>query len=173
MISLCGDVAEPVDAADLKSAGRKAVRVRLPPSLPGCFCIVALVTAMRQGELLGLRWDAIQDRMALLRETKNGRARAVPLSTRAWSAIEKLPRSIDGRVFRISAAALDYQRRAIRQCAGSKELRWHDLRHEAVSRLFEKGLSAEEAMQISGHKTYAMLARYSYPRSATLLEKLG
>jgi integrase len=57
--------------------------------------------------------------------------------------------------------------------AGSTDLRWHDLRHEAVSRLFEKGLTAEEVMQISGHRTYAMLARYTHLRAAMLLEKLG
>ena len=52
-------------------------------------------------------------------------------------------------------------------------LHFHDLRHEGISRLFEKGLTTEEVMQMSGHRTYAMLARYTHLRTDTLAAKLG
>lgn len=55
-----------------------------------------------------------------------------------------------------------------------EDLRFHDLRHEAVSRLFERGLTAEQVMMVSGHRTYAMLARYSHLRvSDELIDRLG
>lgn len=54
-----------------------------------------------------------------------------------------------------------------------KELRWHDLRHEAASRLFEKGLHPIEAASISGHKSMQMLKRYTHLKPESLLAKLG
>lgn len=51
-------------------------------------------------------------------------------------------------------------------------LRFHDLRHEAVTRLFEKGLNPIEVGMVSGHKTLSMLKRYTYLRSEDLVVKL-
>jgi integrase len=53
-----------------------------------------------------------------------------------------------------------------------RELRFHDLRHEAVTRLFEKGLNAFEVGMVSGHKTLSMLQRYTHLRSEELVAKL-
>ena len=69
--------------------------------------------------------------------------------------------------------ALDYRFRVACQAAGIVGLRWHDLRHEAVSRLFERGLDALEVASISGHKTLAMLKRYTHHRAERLAAKLG
>jgi site-specific recombinase XerD len=52
-------------------------------------------------------------------------------------------------------------------------LHFHDLRHGAVTRLFERGLSTEEVMGVSGHRTYATLARYTHLRAEGLAAKLG
>jgi integrase len=57
--------------------------------------------------------------------------------------------------------------------AGIKGLRFHDLRHEATSRLFEKGLNTMEAAAVTGHKTLVMLKRYTHLRAEDLAEKLG
>jgi site-specific recombinase XerD len=54
-----------------------------------------------------------------------------------------------------------------------QNLRFHDLRHEAVSRLFEKGLNTFEVGSISGHKTLSMLQRYTHLRSEELVAKLA
>ncbi|AJY12204.1 site-specific integrase [Burkholderia dolosa] len=52
-------------------------------------------------------------------------------------------------------------------------LRWHDLRHEAASRLFEKGLNPMEVASITGHRSMQMLKRYTHLKPESLLEKLG
>ena len=53
-------------------------------------------------------------------------------------------------------------------------IRMHDLRHEATSRLFELGIFGDrEVMKITGHKTSAMLARYTHLRAENLAEKMA
>ncbi len=135
--------------------------------------IVAIETAMRQGELLALRWEDLTGNIARVRTSKNGQPRAVPLSSRARAALDALPRSLNGRIFPLTKMALDHRWRTARDLAGSHDLHWHDLRHEAVSRLFEKGLTTEEVMKVSGHRTYSMLARYTHLRTDNLVAKLG
>ncbi len=56
--------------------------------------------------------------------------------------------------------------------AGIDDLRFHDLRHEAVSQLFEKGLNISEVLTVSGHKDPRMLFKYTHPRIETILAKL-
>ncbi|MGZ8200967.1 MAG: site-specific integrase, partial [Methylosarcina sp.] len=121
--------------------------------------ILAIETAMRRGELIGLRRSWIKGRVAYLPDTKNGSPRAVPLSTRALEALSALPIRIDGKVFEHTEDA--YTRIFARICkkAGIEDLRLHDLRHEATSRLFEKGLDVMQVKSITGHKSLQMLAR--------------
>lgn len=136
---------------------------------------LALETAMRQGELLKLQWADInlKSRTAHLHDTKNGEARTVPLSTRAVMLLSQLPRPINGRVFPITKGAV--QKAFHRACerAGVPDLRFHDLRHEAVSRLFELGLNPMEVASISGHKTLQMLKRYTHLNAEQLVQRLG
>lgn len=56
---------------------------------------------------------------------------------------------------------------------GLEDLHLHDLRHEAVSRLFEKGFHVAEVAAISGHRELRMLTRYTHLRAADLAERLG
>ncbi len=51
--------------------------------------------------------------------------------------------------------------------------RWHDLRHEATSRLFEKGLNTMEVASITGHEDLKMLKRYTHLRAEDLVGRLG
>ncbi len=136
---------------------------------------MALETAMRQGELLSLEWKNIDltRRVAYLPETKNSEARSVPLSSKAVNVLNKLPRRIDGRVFGVSGAHVSKTFREICEKLKIKDLRWHDLRHEACSRLFEKGLNPMEVASISGHKTLQMLKRYTHLKAEDLAQKLG
>jgi integrase len=136
---------------------------------------LALETAMRQGELLSLVWDNIdlRRRVAFLPETKNGEARAVPLSSRAVAILEALPRSLDGRVFPIR---VDHLRSAWEHAcrrAGIEDLHFHDLRHEATSRMAEKLPNVVELSAVTGHKDLRMLKRYYHPRAEELAKKLG
>ena len=137
---------------------------------------LALETAMRQGELLRLHWEYIDLNRgtAHLPDTKNGEARTVPLSSTAIAVLRALPRALHGDVFRgvtTEAVKRSYMR-AIRR-AGSKDLRFHDLRHEATTRLFEKGLNIMEVASITGHKDLRMLRRYTHLKAEDLARKLG
>ncbi|MDA8230634.1 MAG: site-specific integrase [Magnetospirillum sp.] len=136
---------------------------------------LALATAMRQSELLALRWENIDLRrkVAHLDDTKNGERRDVPLSSVAVAVLGALPRSVNGRVLPVSVGRLNIQWRKAVAAAGLKDFHFHDLRHEATSRLFEKGLNPMEAASVTGHKTLAMLKRYTHLRAEDLAAKLG
>jgi integrase len=145
--------------------------------------ILAVETGMRFGELAGVTWVNVnlEKRTIFLADTKNGNSRIVPLSTRALNAIQMQPRSIDGRLFSakpgsIRSAFLIALTKAQATQPDSKmflrELRFHDLRHEAVTRLFEKGLNAIEVGMVSGHKTLSMLQRYTHLKPEDLVKKI-
>ena len=57
--------------------------------------------------------------------------------------------------------------------AGIKDFHWHDLRHEAVSRLFERGMNVMEVSAVSGHKSLSQLKRYTHLKPADLLLKMN
>jgi integrase len=139
------------------------------------FVILAIETAMRRGEILSLRWEDIncQTRTAHLSLTKNGESRKVPLSTRAMETLKSLPRSIDGRVLPINFAALETNFKRARDRAGLTDLRIHDLRHTAATRLSEKLPNLLELSAVTGHKSLAMLKRYYHPNAEQLAMKLG
>ncbi|MCE8013924.1 site-specific integrase [Billgrantia desiderata] len=137
--------------------------------------ILALTTAMRQAELLGLRWERIDLKasVAHLPETKNGSSRDVPLSLEAREALMRLGPQPQGRVFTYRAAGLKSVWRAMMRELAIEDLHFHDLRHEAISRLFELGtLDVMEIATISGHKSLAMLKRYTHLRARRLVKKL-
>ena len=135
----------------------------------------AIETAMRRGEIMGLRWADIDldGHVAHLNDTKSGDARDVPLSTVAMGVLRRLPRQIDGRVFHLSRAFVSTGFARVCQSAGIEGLRFHDLRHEATSRLFEKGFNPMEVSAITGQKTLEMLKRYTHLRAKDLLQRLG
>jgi len=146
------------------------------------FVVLAIETGMRFGELAGILWKHfdLDKRTIYLPDTKNGEARTVPLSTRALAAIQSLPRSISGRLFTAKPGSIRSAFLiAIQKAKGCshegmfQNLRFHDLRHEAVTRLFEKGLNPIEVGMVSGHKTLSMLQRYTHLRSEELVAKLA
>jgi integrase len=141
----------------------------------GAIVRLAIESAMRQGELLGLRWADIDlsKSIAVLHDTKNGERRVVPLSSRARKVLENIPRNITGMVFPIDQNAFKMRFRRCCTRAGIEDLRFHDLRHEATSRLFEKGLAMMEVASITGHKSLAMLKRYTHLHAPNLAQKLG
>lgn len=133
--------------------------------------IMAIETAMRQGELLSIKWVDVEEKYIHLPDTKNDTARNVPLSPRARDVLSALPRSIGGEVFPTSQSAVTQSwRRACRR-AGIVGLTFHDLRHEATTRLADK-MPSEKLMKITGHKDTKMLARYYHPRVEDLAKLL-
>jgi integrase len=156
---------------------------------------LAVETAMRRSEILGLAWSQIDldRRIAKLTDTKNGDNRFVPLTIKAKSLLDPLkpPRLSDQPLITIKPitvtsgfhrALLQGRKRYVQECKQNDMspdlrflvgLRFHDLRHEATSRFFEKQLSVMEVASITGHKTLSMLQRYTHLRPENLLIKLG
>jgi integrase len=135
---------------------------------------LAVETGMRRSELLSMRWQDVDlaARTVLLRTTKNGWPRTVPLSSRAAALLKVTPRDGDV-VFDVSGNAVRLAWQRLRRRAGVSGLRFHDLRHEAVSRFFEKGLNVPEVAMISGHRDPRMLFRYTHPKPELIAAKLG
>ena len=120
-------------------------------------------------------WEDVdwQGRTALLRDTKNGDNRRVPLSKTAIVTLLAIPVTADPRVLPTSATALGESWKHARRRAGLDTLHFHDLRHEATARLFERSeLRDIEIATITGHKTHAMLKRYANLRTSDLAAKL-
>ena len=131
---------------------------------------------MRRGELAGMTWDMVdlKKRTVTLPDTKNGQKRIVPLSSEAVAILKDQlsTRRIDGEVWDIGLDAISQNFAKACQKAGISGLHFHDLRHEATSRLFEKGFDTMEVRTITGHKTLQMLARYTHLKAEDLAERM-
>jgi integrase len=146
--------------------------------------LLAVETAMRSGELCTLTWGQLHlgERWLRLDKTKNGDSRDVPLSTRAVELMQLLrPDHFRGAtkmvdpaapVFTVSSATRDALWRKARDSAQIEGLRFHDLRHEAVTRLARK-LDVLDLSRMTGHRDLKMLRRYYNPAAAEIARRLG
>lgn len=179
----------PVGAIRYPSAGMSRT-VRIPLSQEGVFwasvrasktsyllpiVILAIETGMRRSEILSLSWDQIDigSSLATLPMTKNGRPRTIALSPTALDVLIELNKtSKDMLVFNVRSGALRqaWERAMLR--AGIVGLRFHDLRHEAISRYFELGLSVSEVAMQSGHADLRTLFRYTHLRAENIADKI-
>lgn len=138
--------------------------------------IVALETAMRQGELLRIERQHVDfdKRTLLIPLTKNGDPRTIALTKRATRVLRfEFGRTNDARAFPITSESVKNAWQRLIRRADIEDLRFHDLRHEAISRLFERGLSLPEVALISGHKDPRMLFRYTHLKAEDISAKLG
>jgi len=144
--------------------------------------LLAIETGLRRGELLNIRWqdyDA-ETRTLNIPHTKNGYSRRIPLTEQAEEILRERDRTNDrptDLAFPVSGNALRlaWERcrvRARKQRPDIADLRFHDLRHEAVSRFFELGLSVPEVALISGHRDPRMLFRYTHLRAEDIVRRL-
>lgn len=116
----------------------------------------------------------LKRRAVLLPKTKNEEVRTVPLSPAALDVLRTIPRPLDGSVFGMKPRTITQAWERIVKKTGIKGLTFHDLRHEAISRLFEDtDLDVMEIRAISGHKTLQMLARYTHLRTHRLADRLA
>jgi len=132
---------------------------------------------MRRGEILNARWSdlSFEKRTLHIAVTKNGYARTIPLSGAATAVLRSLREHTNSMADRIiplteNTAKMAWKRLVKR--AGLANLRFHDLRHEAISKFFERGLSVPEVALISGHRDPRMLFRYTHPNAETVAAKL-
>lgn len=123
--------------------------------------LLALQTAMRQGEMLSLTREQIDApaRFVRLDETKNGDSRRVPLSRDALAILELLP--AEGRILPVAAGTFDTLFRRARKNAGLLDLHFHDLRREAITRLARK-LDVLTLAKMTGHRDVKVLLRTYY-----------
>jgi integrase len=138
--------------------------------------VFAIETGMRRSEILGLTWENInqEKQLAYLPLTKNGTSREVPLSKKAVQVLSNQRARQDiPAPFPVNANAFRSAWERLRKRADLSDLRFHDLRHEAISRFFEMGLSIPEVALISGHKDAKMLFRYTHLRAGNIIAKLG
>ena len=155
--------------------------VRLKKALVGCrnpileqVVMFAIETALRRGEIVDLDWRHLNlaQRTVHIPHTKTGKPRTIPLTDGALAILDALP-SRTGRVFPVSTDALKNGWNRLRIRAGLPDLRFHDLRHESISRFAEMGLTTPELALISGHRDIRMLSRYTHLRPADLALKLA
>jgi integrase len=139
--------------------------------------LFGIETGMRRGEILSLTWENVHldKRYVHLPDTKNGDSRDVPLSPAALELLRELLRNIraDQCMFQSHYEALKSAWRRACDRAGINDRRFHDLRHEATSRFFAKGLNVMEVAAITGHKDLRMLQRYTHLIAKDLARKLG
>ncbi|MYN42755.1 tyrosine-type recombinase/integrase [Duganella sp. FT109W] len=131
--------------------------------------LFAIETGMRAGEICGLRRDDIKGRVAHLPRTKNGTKRDVPLSTRALELIALMPAG--DAVFDITAASLDALFRKAKARCQIDDLKFHDTRHEAITRL-AKRLNVLELARVVGHRNLNELQTYYNETAEELSKKL-
>lgn len=147
---------------------------------------LAIETAMRMREMFTLTWGQIDigKRTVFLDRTKNGDSRQVPLSSVALAIVKErgVNRKADELVFpefwnmdrtalglRQASSRLSGRWRTVARLAKCDDLRFHDLRHEATSRLFERTTMADAKIsRITGHRDPRMLRRYANLRASDL-----
>jgi integrase len=137
----------------------------------------AVETAMRRGEICNLEWRDIdlKRRVARARETKNGEPRDVPLSSSAIAVLRSMPRPLHGgSVFGLTGPNFTQAFKRLCVRLGIENLRLHDLRHEATSRLAERLQGDVMALSaITGHKTLGMLKRYTHLKPEDIAKRLA
>lgn len=145
------------------------------PALQGKMLMFSLETALRRSELCAMRWEDINFEAHLLSipYTKTGIPRVIPLSTTAVRILQDLPRNTSEHVWEIQPDSVSQAFSRVCARLGIKDLNWHDLRHEATTRLVERGLTMAEVSLVTGHTTASMLERYTHLRPEELLKKLA
>jgi integrase len=181
------------EANRLLAAAREHEKSRSNTSPIHAITRFALETAMRRGEIVAMRWEHANLKTGVLQipDSKSGEPRKVPLSSVAVEILRIQPRRLDGQIWGISADAISKafdricaraRRTYEKACSQTNEkpdsefllgIRFHDLRHEATSRFFERGFNVMEVAAITGHKTLQMLKRYTHLRAEDLAKKLG
>jgi len=136
--------------------------------------VLSLTTGARQGEIMTLRWPQIDfaRKTISLEMTKNGDARTLPLVGEAFALLQeraKVRSLTDSRIFPATSAAKKSECLDLRtpwlsamKAAGVENFHWHDMRHTAASYLAMSGISSVALAKFLGHRTLAMVARYSH-----------
>lgn len=130
--------------------------------------LFALFSTRRQDEICRIEWASLEsrNRSVVVPNMKNpmgtaGNNRVVYLTDEAWSIIQRQPKC-DERIFPYNSKSVGTRFHAYCQFLGIKDLRFHDLRHECISWLFECGWDIPRVASVSGHQSWSMLQRYTH-----------
>jgi len=138
----------------------------------GACLVFACETAMRAGEIVGLTWDNVFEKTVYIPETKTDEARTVPLSTNARKLLNSMKGVHHNKVFPISSSSLDSLYRKYRKKTGVVGLRFHDMRHYALTRMASK-VDTLTLAKISGHRDLKILLNVYYnPDIADIADQL-
>jgi integrase len=143
---------------------------------------LALITGARIGELLALTWAEVSDTDLRFPETKNGKARRIPLSQSIRAVLADCPRmkaqpwvftsTRTRRAYTVRGVTHIFRRAVKRAGLTPGDVTLHTLRHTALSRMIAAGIDDYTVMEISGHSSTTMLARYTHPTAARKVEAL-
>lgn len=144
---------------------------RKPESLPmSAISAFALFSARRQGEIVRLRWADLDEAHSriLVRDAKDPRGAAgnhiwCELTPEAMRIIKAMPHTGEF-IFPFKGDTINYGWRDACKLLGIEYLKFHDLRHEAISRLFEMGRTIPQVASVSGHRSWQNLQRYTHLR---------
>jgi integrase len=133
----------------------------------------AYQTGMRKGEIFGLTWDRVDLKAGFIRlrdtDTKTGEGHSIPIGRELREALQRLPIALDPQGARGPYVFIRHGRpmKSLRDAfvsgchrVGLRDVRFHDLRHTAVTNLSRSGVDELTAMKITGHKTMAAFKRY-------------
>ena len=141
---------------------------------------MALLTGMRRGELLGLKWEQIRNGFIYLSETKSGKARQIPINDRLAQVLKDMRKKNqlkseyvfcgpDGkRLYEVKRSFAGACRRA-----ALEDFRFHDLRHTFASHLVMAGISLKAVQELLGHADIKMTMRYSHLSQAHLKDAVA
>ena len=142
----------------------------------------AIATAMRQEEICRVTWSDLnaRTRMLTIRDRKDPRAKIgndqrIPLlAVSGYDAVglveaqQACRANNDDRIFPVNHKSVSTVFTRACQKLAIDDLHFHDLRHEAASRLFEAGFAIEQVALVTGHKDWKMLRRYTHLRPEAL-----
>jgi integrase len=155
-----------------------ARKTKNPIILP--IILFALQTGLRRSEILAATWNDLNTvtRALTIPMAKNGYSRTIPLTLAALALLQGLKgkgqtkKMENEKIFPTTANALKLAWDRLIKRTGIEGLHFHDLRHEAISRFFEMGLTMPEVALLSGHRDMRMLFRYSHPQQVRVLQQL-
>lgn len=147
----------------------RAVEARQPIAMPMVALIVfSIFSGRRQGETCRILWDDVEAGRVLVRQMKDPEKKMAnnvycDLTPEAQRIMDARPRVSD-RVFPYNAPSVSTTFSRACKVLGIDDLTFHDLRHEAASRLFEMGWTIPHVAAVTGHATWQSLQRYSHVR---------
>nr|WP_306430649.1 site-specific integrase [Chromohalobacter salexigens] len=161
----------------LRSFFRRSQRIRPSAIIPmEDIMDFAIASARRQAEIVRLRWSDVDESSmtCLVRDAKHprqklGNHKRFKLTHTAMNIVKRQPRQqgVD-EIFPFNSKSIGTRWRGACAACGVEDLRFHDLRHEATSRLFELGYEIVEVQQFTLHESWDVLKRYTHLRPENL-----